>query len=338
MGLAGCGGAGGAAFDKDAQIAVTGLPDGDITVSIGDIAALENVTEKAEATRSNGTTVEITAVGPTLDTFLAQYGVSQTDYASIRFTATDGYAIAIPKELLERRTIILAYQNGDKPLGEDAAPLQIVVPGERAMYWARMLEKIELRQAGASTLSDKIVFLDAALPELKGAYSQEEGGDIVGTKDLTERFGGGAGEVTMIASDGLTKNETAENFLRGFIKYTGDKIPQFCSPDLPLGMNIDGLLSIRTDNVLYYSLDRAQDTLTEKEGSGKKGIAFSDIVKDNKFGSAESYEITSQSGEKTIFVEQELVMGVFVKEDGAWHFWSGAEKAVKNVLSVEAKH
>jgi hypothetical protein len=322
----------------DEVITINGATDDPFTVTIRDLIALDSVKEKAEATRSNGDVVKVTAVGPLLDTFLAQYGKKQTDFSAVRFYASDGYAVAIPKEILSSRNVILAYMNGNRSFDEHSLPLRVVIPGERAMYWARNVNRIDFETDGESNSTDKVVFLDAALPELKGEFNKEEGGDIVSTKALTEKYGAGAESVTMSASDGLVKNETMDNFLKGYLKYTGELIPQFCSPDLPEGMNMNTIVSIRTGNVLYYSLDQAKTIIREKEsGDGKvKGMGIVEMMKGNSLAVAASYELTAVDGTKTSLFEHNLVKGVFIKEGDSWNFYLDEDTIVKNVITLEA--
>ncbi|MDR1953324.1 MAG: molybdopterin-dependent oxidoreductase [Clostridiales Family XIII bacterium] len=323
----------------DSEITINGLAEDTFTVKISELASLECVKEKVESTRSNGDKVKLTAYGPLLDTFLARYDKKQTDFTSIRFYATDGYAIAIPGEMLEKREVILAYMDGGKAFDQESKPLRVVVPGERAMYWAKMVNRIDFEQDGEGNFTEKIVFLDAALPEMAGEYSEEEGGNIVSTAALLERFGGGADKVTMYAADGLTKNETAENFLKGYIKYTGKNIPQFCSPELPEGMNLNGIVSIRSGNALFYSLDRAATILPEREAGDDlnvKGVGLTDIIKGNSFRTAATYELTTRAGEKTSFFEHDMTKGVFVRDEGIWSFYVDDDTQVKDVMSIEA--
>jgi hypothetical protein len=322
----------------DEEITINGVSDEPIILTVSDLLDLESVKEKAEATRSNGDIVKITAVGPLLDTFLEKYGKSQTDFSAVRFYATDGYAIALPKEMLESRNVILAYMDGSYAFDEHSLPLRVVIPGERAMYWARNVNRIDFEAEGESSSTQKVVFLDAALPDLKGEFSEEEGGDIVSTKILTDKYGIGAGSLTMSASDGLTKNETLENFLKGYIKYTGEKIPMFCSPDLPEGMNLETIVFIRTGNVLYYSLDQAKTILREATSSdGKvKGLGITEMMKGNSLEIASSYELTSRDGKTTSFFEHGLVGGVFVKDGDTWNFYADEDTQVKDVIMLEA--
>jgi hypothetical protein len=322
----------------DEKITVAGLSDEEITVSIGELVALESVSEKAEGLRSNGDIVKFTAVGPTLDTFLTQYGKSKTDYTGVRFSSTDGYSVIIPRELLEKREIVLAYMNGTRSLDKQNKPLRVIVIGERAMYWARMVNRIEFLSDADVTLTSKIVFLDTVLPAMGGTYSEEEGGDIVSTIDLLGAYGGmtEGGKVNMQAYDGLKKTETIENFLKGYLKYTGDMTPQFCSPDLPEGMNMDGIISARTGGVVYYSLARAMEGLPIRDFEGQIGIGATDIIRDVGFVSSDTFRLETVDGTLKLVSAADLAVGIFVEEGGSWSFIGPDGLKVTDIAVVES--
>jgi hypothetical protein len=227
--------------------------------------------------------------------------------------------------------------NGAEPYPKEVAPLRAVVIGERAMYWARMVNRIEFETGTSDALTNKAVFLETALPGLTSEYSEEEGGDIVSAIDLLSKYGGmtEGGKVFMSAYDGLKKNETIENFLKGYLKYTGDMIPQFCSPDLPEGMNLNGIVTIRTGTTLYVSLQRGSEVWDTKEGAGKTGIGFSDVVKDQGFDRNGLFQMTDAAGDVTLYSEHDIVKGVFAKDGDEWTFYAEGKDPVRNVLSVE---
>jgi hypothetical protein len=324
----------------DETILVSGVTEGDLTVSIRELTALESVSEKAEGLRSNGDVVKFTAVGPTIDTFLAAYGKSRADYTGVRFSATDGFSVIIPKEVFERRDIVLAYMNGSKALDKYNAPLRAIVVGERAMYWARMVDRIDFLTDADATLTNKIVFLDTVLPAMVGEYSEEEGGDIVSTIDLLTKYGGGslnAGDkIYLKAYDGLKKAEMMDNFLKGFIKYTGEKTPQFCSPELPEGMNMDGIVQLRAAGVTYFSLERASETYSVKEFDGQPGIAFSDINREIGFVSTDAFRFELLDGSVKLAPRNVMASGVFVKTDGRWSFIGPDGFEVTDFAFIEA--
>lgn len=320
----------------DSEIEINGLSEDKEIIKVRDLIELECVSEKVVSQRNNGDKVKIKAVGPTLETFLEQYGKKQTDFTSVRFYATDGYSIAVSREMLENREVILAFMDGKRAFPKTELPLRIVIPGERAMYWAKMVNRIDFEHDGMALYTEKIVFLDSALPALEGEYNEEEGGDIVSTVDLLDEFGGVGEKVIMYASDDLTKNETADNFALGYLKYTGENIPQFCSPELPEGMNLNGIVSIRTGRVMYYSLEEAEGILPERESEGKKGLGITDIARGNSFATAASYELTGRNLEKISVLESELVKGVFYKDGESWSFYLNDDKQINDIMILEA--
>jgi DMSO/TMAO reductase YedYZ molybdopterin-dependent catalytic subunit len=335
------------------EVVVKGLTDEDFTVTISDLTQMEAVSKKAEGQRSNGDIVKLTAVGPTLASFVEKYGGGKplSEFSAVRFTSLDGYSVAVPREILEKREVVLAYMDGSKKFDKgQSAPLRAVVLGERAMYWARMVCEISFETGTSATVTDKVVFLDTALPllgETKGSYSEEEGGDIVSTIDILLKYGGMPGDgdsgakVYMAASDGLKKNETMDNFLKGYLKYTGDLVPQFCSPDLPEGMNMNTICSIRAGTTLYASLARGLETWGEATGAdGHVGVGFTDMIKDQGFATVNVYQLTDVEGQTYLFNQHELVAGVFAEVDGAWGFYPPTDdeelEPVTSVVSVEA--
>jgi hypothetical protein len=363
LGLGGCGSPdpSSLAYLGD-TVAVEGLGES-LSVSIDELSQLDTVSKKAEAMRSNGDIVKITAVGPTLATLLERYGGGKqlADFSSVRFSSKDGYSIAVPKEILAKREVVLAYMDGDKAFTKDDAPLRAVVIGERAMYWARMVNKIEFETGTGEALTNMVVFLDSALPALKGDLSEEEGGYIVSTVDLLSKYGGldggESGKVFMSAFDGLKKNETIENFLKGYIKYTGGNVPQFCSPELPEGMNMNGIVTLRSGKSLYVSLARGAEIWEAKSAAGKAGVGFSDIVKDQGLDRSGMFQLTDKHGNTVLLSEQEMVKGVFAndgaesgsgaagdaagkpdaKPDGAdiWSFYQEGKDPITGVVSIE---
>jgi hypothetical protein len=340
--LGGCGGGDPSQLPYlDDELTISGLGDGDFTVTVSDLTELDMVSKKAEAMRSNGDIVKITAVGPLLTTFLEKYGGGKeiADFSAVRFSSRDGYSIAVPKEILEKREVVIAYMDGKKAFPKDIAPLRAVVIGERAMYWAYMMNKIAFETGTADSLTDKVVFLDTALPILKGEYSEEEGGDIVSAIDILSKYGGmeEGGKVYLSASDGLKKNETIENFLKGYVKYTGDNIPQFCSPELPEGMNMNGVVTLRVGGVAYVSLERGAEVWPGKEAEGMKGVGFSDVVKDQGFDRTGLFQMTDKEGGSFLFTEQEITKGVFSKDGDEWNFYLEGRDPVKGALSVETQ-
>lgn len=323
------------------KILIKGLTEEDFSVTAEELTKLESVTEKAEASRFNGEKVKVKATGPTLDTFLSKYGKKQSDFESVRFTAADKYSIAVPKEILESRKIILAYEDDGKPLDKKAEPIHVVIPEERAMYWVRMLKQIDFEKDAGAVAATKVVFLDQAVKTVPSS-DYDDGGvtdKAVKIKDLTDNYASGetADKVFLSASDGLEKNETADNFLSAYIKYTGKDSPKFLAPHFPEGMNINGIVSLQYGGTLFYSLKEGAKALNLSDSSGKQDVTFTDIVKKAGFKSGLTYRFTDISKNQIKLTEEQLAEGSFIFKDGAWSFCYGPEQkqTVKGILTIE---
>ncbi len=126
----------------DEPIRISGLTDDeDFTVTPKELAKLE--CESGSATGKTQKAGTVCGVGPTLDTFLAQYNRQQTDFQKIIFRAKDSYTITLGPRDLQEYIIILSLANGNKPLSENEAPLRLVIPEADSGKWVRMVIEIE---------------------------------------------------------------------------------------------------------------------------------------------------------------------------------------------------
>lgn len=125
----------------DTKIVVKGIGSSDITVTPNQLATLSCV--KASGTSQSKKEIKITAVGPTLDTFLKEYGHQQSDFSSIVFKASDGYMTTLSRQFLStHQTIILSISNGDTILSKDEKPVRLFIPGAASSNWTRMVIEI----------------------------------------------------------------------------------------------------------------------------------------------------------------------------------------------------
>ena len=138
--LTGCGKADISAY-ADEEITVTGLLDEDFTITPRELSEMECVSDKAVGETEKAGTVK--AYGPTLDTFLANYGVSKDDLYSIKFYAKDDYTSTLGKITWDQYEVIFSIAYGSEAFDEDTAPLRIVIPGGKSGNWIRMVTKME---------------------------------------------------------------------------------------------------------------------------------------------------------------------------------------------------
>ena len=140
-------GCGGAKADMSAyqnqEILIVGLAEEDFTITPQDLAQLSMKNKKVtSATTKKDVTVQ--ATGPTLETFLKQYGYAPTDFETITFIASDGYTKQFDGEyFLVHTEVIMAICHNKEPLAETEMPLRLVIPNATGDNWVHGV--IEIR-------------------------------------------------------------------------------------------------------------------------------------------------------------------------------------------------
>lgn len=138
--LAGCGTADISAYG-DSQILITGLTEEDFYITPNELMAMECTSATATGKSAKAGTVQ--AYGPTLETFLAQYGKTLDEFKSVKFYASDDYTVTLGRVTWEKYDVILSVAEGSKPLPEYQWPLRILIPGGDSGNWVRLVTKIE---------------------------------------------------------------------------------------------------------------------------------------------------------------------------------------------------
>lgn len=113
----------------------------EVTLTISELQSLKCVTIKTNSTSDKIGNVK--ATGPLLETIVDKYGASMSEFKKIIITATDGYEIVLNQPFISENKLILAFGIDGEPLGEDEAPLRLIVPESDSAYWIRMIESIE---------------------------------------------------------------------------------------------------------------------------------------------------------------------------------------------------
>lgn len=125
----------------DTPITISGLTNEEFTVTPNELMVLKCVGRTATGETAKAGTVS--AYGPLLNTFLAQYGKTQTDFKKIVFTASDDYRVAIAGDHLAQYEIVLAIADGNEPLSASCQPLRLLIPGAESGMWEYAVVHIE---------------------------------------------------------------------------------------------------------------------------------------------------------------------------------------------------
>lgn len=130
---------------ENQEILITGLEEEDFSITPGELMEMKCVSATAEGQSEKAGTVH--AYGPTLKTFLEQYGRSLEEFKSIRFTASDDYVVTLGKVSWENYEIILSIADGSDALPDYQQPLRVVIPGGQSGNWVRSVVTIEFTEA-----------------------------------------------------------------------------------------------------------------------------------------------------------------------------------------------
>ena len=320
-------------------VAFEGLLDGAVTMEVDELRAMKSVERSVTSLDSQGEINECTAKGVLLNDFLEAYGKKQTDFNVIRATASDGYVVEIPKEVIDAEDIILAYELDGKPLDEDNAPVRIIIDNVRSLYWARMVCKVEFLSQAQEAEVRRVVVLESTYADLeKTPYEYFDDGvtsedTAVSMSELLGKYAKGerADTFHITAYDGMKKTQQKEIIEKFSLKIDGRNAPMLTSREVPVGMHVKGLFMLRCGTTVFYSAQK-----TPEEG---EAVALSKIASDTGL-SADAYILAATDG-YTKEVLKDALGEWYVElsgEDGAVAYQKGAKaKGIKNFLSVTAK-
>lgn len=335
-------------------IVLNGIASSDMKVTFSELRELDSVSRKAKAERSNGERVSVNATGPLLETLMKEYGANLDEYNMVRFNAADGYSIAVTSDIFKNKEIILAYLDDGHPLSDKDGPVRVVVPGERAMYWVRMLESIEFEKNNDSQVADKVIILDTVFDILQTSSEEKvsgDGGKLIRTDALIAKYGNindnTVRNVYISASDGLSKIEAKDNFLGRYIDFTEEDSPSFTGEDLPEGMSVREILTINYGNTAFFSVGSGLESMGVTKAGDMEGIPFSSLIK--KIGSmaSDTYLFTDMHGNTKKYIAEELSEAVIGKKGGIVvfspdgkagnAFGAAGGKVIEGLLSIEAE-
>jgi hypothetical protein len=312
-----------------------GLGDNPFNISLDKLKEYASTQMDAESLTSDGEIVKMNVKGPTMDEILKEYGKTQKDFFAIRATATDGYVVEIPKDILQAKDVILAYEIDGKTLDAENGPVRLIVNKERALYWAKMVCKIELLQQNEQSVTTRVVILESTYDGLaKEKYEYKTSIDnAVKMEELLGIWAKGenADEYFLTASDGLQKNQQKDIVTKFYLKIDGESAPMLTSAEIPVGMHFKDLLSLKAGSTVFLSVGKMLEggktaALTETlKAAGLEGNAFILAATDGY-----SRQIASSDVENWSVVINQT--------DGIVCFEKGKEdKGIKHFVSITAK-
>ena len=327
------------------KIIVRGLDMDEIVLKLEEIKAFPPTTRDVTAVTSDGGEESYEVRGTLLDDFLQDLGFRQSDLAGMRLVAGDGYSVEIPREILHKRDIILTYEMDGGPIPNHEYPVRAVIPEERAMYWVANLQLIEILREKEELEASKIYFLEVG-KELLDMRDYPYGGQVdqaISNQNLLDEFSKDMEEDTVFirAIDGLEKNETISNFRDAYIKITGEDVPAFMSPDMPLGMTVKEILFFKYGDIVWFSFDRARDKFEPVGNGDPGGIKIVDILGEIDLEVGGVYTLTGLDGFQLDVDWVDLDQGILYENQRGLiniyfpHLPKNTE--IRDLLSIETK-
>lgn len=293
---------------------------GEKKISLREIMEMEQIREEI-ITRDDSGNIErrFPVRGVLLEKMLSYLGEDINALSAVRIAARDGYAVEIPRDILGKRNIILAYEMEGKPLFEGSKPIRIFVPGEEEMYWIKQAVRISLiylKEGPGKIEISKIIFMETRFLNLDKEDYGKDGMKAVKTPDLLSGIKEPA-RISLLASDGLEKNEDYELFSRGRIVIEGEDAPSFRGQDIPKGMHVKNLLWIGAGETGFLSIARGSGIFHGKNISDHKGILLKEIAEKFTLKKAEIYLLESKDGSIIEISPEDMGKGIaFTAEDG----------------------
>ncbi len=118
------------AYGED-TIQVEGLTDEPFQITPDELAEMDCVSDVGESRKSG----LVQAYGPTLETFLENYGKTLDDIYSVEFLAYDGHESILGRATWDKYEVILSISDGNQPLEEKHQPMRVVIPGAASSRW-----------------------------------------------------------------------------------------------------------------------------------------------------------------------------------------------------------
>lgn len=320
---------------KGQEILITGLSE-EKTITGEEIKGMTLVEFDAISIDASGDQTPTTGKGVKLEDILAKYGESQKNYDAISLNATDGYAIEIPKEVLGIRDVIIAYE-----INGEACDLRSVVPEERAMYWVKFLNKIELKGSVTAVETENLILLETAALQCEAEdykyYDSVDKAIPIGQlleKTVSEK----SDAVGVSGLDGWARNETYDLYKNQYIKTTGESAPMFIGPDLPEGMRMKEMLYNKVGKDLILSIAMAQGKLGSISIGDKTGVSLDKIIQEFKVKEAGTYVLKGTDGYEVQLSSEDLKKGIlYVTEEGANCVFEGLgnNTSITGLLSIK---
>jgi len=331
-------------WQKDDNNFIINYDHNPLVIDIEEIKEYPQVEREVTLINTRGTETELKVKGPTLRSLLKVEGIALEDYAGIGITGRDSYYTMVDKEILELEEVILVWEVNGEIIDDSEKPVRVVIPNQLGPYWVKMVSVIDLYDEITPKAINKVHMFDALTEAIEPYYYEYYGskdkaievGKILRKFDVIDQ----KGFFTMVAKDGLVKNETISLVRQGyFIKSEGENAPMNIAPDFKLGMNVKHMTHFSTTKDAVIFPDQIKSVVRTKTIDKLEGLLLEDVLLTAGMRWEDNSKFTAISTEgKTYDLDLEAIKKSYlVKNNGEVLLYIESNQVMTGILRIE-KH
>lgn len=313
-----------------------------VRINSDELKKYDQVEIDAVLINTTGTKTHMHVKGPALSDVLDKEGIDLNNYQGIGITGRDGYYTMVDKEKLESNQMILGWEFDGKEIKEDEKPIRVVIPNEMGPYWVKMVSNIDLYDEVSPKEINKVHMFDALTRDIEPYYYEYYGskdksievGKILNKFDIVDE----KGFFTMVAADGLSKNETISLVRqRYFIKVEGDNSPMNIAPNFKLGMNVKNMSHFSTTKDAVIFPDKMKEVVRTKNINGEEGLLLEDVLLTSGMRWTDDNKFTAVSTDETIInlsLDKLLECYIISKNEQVF-LYDGKDELLKDLMRIE---
>lgn len=313
-----------------------------LVIDIEEIKEYPQVVREVTLINTRGTETVMKVKGPTLKDLLKAEGIELGDFAGIGITGRDSYYTMVDKTILELDEVILAWEVNGKPIDTSEKPVRIVIPNQLGPYWVKMVSVIDLYDEITPKAINRVHMFDPLTEDIEPYYYEYYGskdkaievGKILRKFEVIDQ----KGFFTMVAEDGLVKNETISLVRQGyFIKAEGENAPMNIAPDFKLGMNVKHMTHFSTTKDAVIFLEKIKSVVRTKTIDSLEGLLLEDVLlaAGMRWEDHSKFTAISTDGKTYDLDLEDLKKSYLIKTNGKVVLYSDGNQVMTGVLRIE---
>jgi len=315
---------------------------GSVRINSDELKEYDQVEIDAVLINTTGTKINMHVKGPDLSDILNKEGIYLDNYQGIGVSGRDGYYTMVDKEKLKANQVILGWEFDGKEIKDDEKPIRVVIPNEMGPYWVKMVSNIDLYEEVSPKEINKVHMFDALTRDIEPYYYEYYGkkdksievGKILIKFDYVDE----KGFFTMVAADGLSKNETISLVRqRYFIKVEGDNSPMNIAPNFKLGMNVKNMSHFSTTMDAVIFPDKMKEVVRTKNINGEEGLLLEDVLLTAGMRWTDDSIFTAVNSEGKIInlSLDKLLQSYIINKDEQVVLFDGKDELLKDLMRIE---